>query len=74
MSDHVAELVTDLEAARQLYAPDAPWSAQSVGYFMQAVLQGSFIFAKAKQGPEVALECVQHLRRYLEMLFHQPKS
>jgi TetR/AcrR family transcriptional regulator, transcriptional repressor for nem operon len=74
MSDHVAELVKDLEAARQLYAPDAPWSAQSVGYFMQAVLQGSFIFAKAKQGPEVALECLRHLRRYLETLFHQSKS
>lgn len=74
MSDHVAELVKDLEAARQLYAPDAPWSAQTVGYFMQAVLQGSFIFAKAKQGPEVALECLRHLRRYLETLFHQSKS
>ena len=74
MSEHVGQLVKDLDAAKQLYAPDAPWTAQSVGYFMQAVLQGAFIFAKAKQGPEVALECLQHLRRYLEMLFHQPKS
>jgi TetR/AcrR family transcriptional repressor of nem operon len=56
-----------------LYAPDAPWCAQGVGYFMQAVLQGAFIFAKAKQGPEVALECLQHLRRYLETLFHQAR-
>ena len=73
MSEHVAELEKDLEAAKQLYAPDAPWSAQSVGYFMQAVLQGAFIFAKAKQGPEVAIESLQHLRRYLEMLFHPTK-
>jgi TetR/AcrR family transcriptional repressor of nem operon len=74
MSDHVAELVKDLNAAKQLYAPDAPWNAQSVGYFMQAVLQGAFIFAKAKQGPGIALECLQHLRRYLETLFSSSKS
>ena len=74
MSAHVAELVRDIDAAKQQYAPDAPWSAQSVGYFMQAVLQGSFIFAKAKQSPEVAIECLAHLRRYLETLFGQPSN
>jgi TetR/AcrR family transcriptional repressor of nem operon len=74
MSEHVAELVRDIEAAKQLYAPDAPWSAESVGYFMQSVLQGAFIFAKAKQSPEVALECLAHLRRYLETLFDQPRN
>jgi hypothetical protein len=41
---------------------------------MQAVLQGSFIFAKAKQGPEVAAQCIAHLRRYLQMLFDRPDS
>jgi TetR/AcrR family transcriptional repressor of nem operon len=71
MSVHIAGLERDIEAAKQLYAPDASWSAQSVGYFMQAVLQGSFIFAKAKQGPDVALASLAHLRRYLEMLFNQ---
>ena len=69
MSDHIAALTRDLEAAKRLYAPDAPWSAESVGYFMQSVLQGAFIFAKAKQGPAVALECLAHLRHYLETLF-----
>lgn len=71
MSAHVAELVRDIEAAKQLYAPEAAWSAQSVGYFMQSVLQGAFIFAKAKQGPEVARDSLAHLRAYLEMLFNQ---
>jgi len=71
MSEHVAELTRDVEAAKQLYAPDARWSAESVGYFMQAVLQGAFIFAKAKQSPEVAVESLRHLRRYLEMLLGQ---
>ncbi len=74
MSAHVAELARDLEAAKQLYASDAAWSPQSVGYFMQAVLQGSFIFAKAKQSPEIATQCLQHLRHYLETLLNQPTN
>jgi TetR/AcrR family transcriptional regulator, transcriptional repressor for nem operon len=74
MSEHVAELTRDIEAAKQKYAPDATWSAQSVGYYMQSVLQGAFIFAKAKQNPEVATECLGHLRRYLETLLGQPNN
>lgn len=68
LSDHIAMLARDVEAAKQLYAPEAQWSPQSVGAFMQAVLQGSFIFAKARQDPRVAAENLAHLRRYLEML------
>jgi len=68
MSEHVADLTRDIESAKQLYAPDAPWSAESVGYFMQAVLQGAFIFAKAKQNPRVTVESLGHLRRYLETI------
>jgi TetR/AcrR family transcriptional repressor of nem operon len=71
MSEHVADLTRDIQAAKQLCAPDAPWSAESVGYFMQSVLQGAFIFAKAKQDTRVAVESLGHLRRYLEMLFSQ---
>ena len=51
LSAHIAELTRDAEAARRLYAPNAPWSTESVGNFMQAVLQGSFIFAKATRAP-----------------------
>lgn len=72
MSEHVADLTRDIEAAKQRYAPDAEWSAESVGYFMQSVLQGAFIFAKAKQNPRVAVESLGHLRRYLEVLLGQP--
>src|SRR5229473_7848195 len=49
LSSHIAELTRDIEAAKKLYAPKARWSAESVGFFIQSVLQGSFIFAKAKQ-------------------------
>jgi TetR/AcrR family transcriptional repressor of nem operon len=70
MTRHVEHLAVHIEAARARYAPDAPWSAASVGYFIQALLQGSFIFAKAKQGPEVARQNLEHLRRYLLQLFN----
>lgn len=68
MSSHVAFLTRDIEAARLQYAPDASWTAESVGYFIQAVLQGSFIFAKAKQSAAIARGNLTHLRRYLESL------
>jgi TetR/AcrR family transcriptional repressor of nem operon len=72
MSDHIDMLVRDIDAAKKLYAPDDDWDPRSVGYFIQSVLQGAFIFAKVKQGPDVARDSVRHLRRYLEMLLHAP--
>ncbi len=69
MSAHIAEMVLDIEAAKQRYAPDATWNSDSVGYFMQAVLQGAFVYSKAKQSPQVAIDCLVHLRSYLESLF-----
>ena len=74
LSDHVAELTRDLVAAKKRYAPKAAWDPESVGYFMQSVLQGAFIFAKARQSPEVARECLEHLRRYLETLLGRPRT
>ncbi len=70
MATHIAILMRDIEAAKRLYAPDATWSVESVGYFIQSVLQGAFIFAKARQGPDVVRESLAHLRRYLEFLFN----
>ncbi len=74
MSAHIAALVSDIEAAKQRYVPDATWTAESVGYFIQSVLQGAFIFAKAKRSADVAHESLAHLRRYLEVLFTQPRN
>ncbi len=69
---HANRVAKDIAAAKALYAPDAAWSAESLGLYTQAVLQGSFVLAKAKGGPEVARECVAHLRRYILQLFHRP--
>jgi TetR/AcrR family transcriptional repressor of nem operon len=74
LTSHIAALTPDVAAAKALYAPTAPWTSESVGTFMQSVLQGAFIFAKAQQGPAVIVECLEHLRRYLQMLFRQPET
>jgi TetR/AcrR family transcriptional repressor of nem operon len=74
LSAHIAIITRDIEAAKKLYAPEAPWKAKSVGTFIQSVLQGAFILAKAKQGPEVVRESLEHLRRYLGQLFNQPRA
>jgi TetR/AcrR family transcriptional regulator, transcriptional repressor for nem operon len=66
---HIEELTRDLDEAKKLHAPKAAWTARSVGYFIQGVLQGSFIFAKAEQGPDIVRANLEHLRRYLQTLF-----
>jgi TetR/AcrR family transcriptional repressor of nem operon len=73
MSSHIAALTRDVEAAKRLHAPKAAWSAQSVGCFIQTVLQGAFIFAKATQSPDTVRQSLAHLRRYLKSLF-QPQT
>jgi TetR/AcrR family transcriptional repressor of nem operon len=66
MSRHIAMLMRDIAAAKEIYAPAAEWTPESLGYFIQAVLQGSFIFAKAKLDARVARDNLGHLRAYLE--------
>jgi TetR/AcrR family transcriptional repressor of nem operon len=68
---HAAEVAKDIAAAQALYAPDAAWSAEGLALHTQAVLQGAFILAKAKNGNAIARDSVAHLRRYLELLFHR---
>ena len=69
MKQHVAGITKDVEEAKARYAPDAPWSPESLSFHMQAVLQGSLIYAKATLGTQIAAEALAHLRRYLELLF-----
>jgi TetR/AcrR family transcriptional regulator, transcriptional repressor for nem operon len=74
LSEHVAELTRDVAAAKARYAPQASWNPESVGYFMQCVLQGAFIFAKAKQSAEIATASLGHLRNYLVSLLGHPEN
>ena len=72
LTQHIAELTRDISLAKERYAPAAAWSAESLGTFMQSVLQGAFIFAKARQSPASVRESLAHLRRYLLLLFNPP--
>ena len=74
MSAHVAQVAKDVEDAKKLYAPNATWSAESLAFYTQAVLQGAFILAKAKQNSDVAAESIAHLRHYVETLFNTTKA
>jgi TetR/AcrR family transcriptional regulator, transcriptional repressor for nem operon len=68
ISEHAERLETDIAEAKARYAPDAAWTSESAALYSQAVLQGAFILAKAKHGPEVAADCLDHLKRYFETL------
>jgi len=66
---HAAKVAADIAEAMKRYRIRASWSAESLALHTQAVLQGAFILAKIKGGPEVAAASIDHLRRYIELLF-----
>jgi len=55
------------------YRLRAPWTAESLALHTQAVLQGAFIMAKAKGGATIAASSIEHLHRYIELLFQPAK-
>jgi TetR/AcrR family transcriptional repressor of nem operon len=72
LSDHSATLVPDIEEAMRQRGIHAAWTAESLAFYIQANIQGAFILAKAKYGPKIAADCIDHLHRYIELLFDQP--
>jgi TetR/AcrR family transcriptional repressor of nem operon len=54
------------------YRIRGPWTAESLALHTQAVLQGAFILAKSKGNAAVAEASIDHLRRYVELLFGRP--
>ena len=74
MTAHTAQIARDIAEAKRLYAPKASWSAESLAFYTQAVLQGAFILAKAKQDSTVAAESIAHLRDHVATLFSQAKT
>ncbi len=71
---HAGTLVDDIREAMFKHGVTGDWTAESLAAHTQAVLQGAFILAKARNDVGVAIESVDHLRRYLELLFVQPKT
>ncbi len=74
ISGHAAKVAADIAEARKRYRVRASWTAESLGLHTQAVLQGAFIMAKAGGGAAIAAASIDHLRRYIELLFQPAKS
>jgi TetR/AcrR family transcriptional repressor of nem operon len=74
ISGHAATLEPMIAEAVNLYGIRADWTPRSLALYIQAVIQGAFVLAKAKEGREIAAECLDHLRRYLELLFKNSKQ
>ena len=71
ISGHAETLEDDIAEAIELYGADPGLTAKSLALHTQAVLQGAFILAKAKDDPAAATDSIAHLRRYFELLFNQ---
>lgn len=69
ISDHAATLEADIGAAMRARGLCPGWTARSLALHTQAVLQGAFILAKARGGAEIAADSIDHLARYLRLLF-----
>jgi len=70
---HTGTLEADIEAALERYRVSGV-TASSLAEHTQAVLQGAFVLAKARGGPEVAADSLTHLKRYFLLLFKSGKE
>ncbi len=70
---HAATLEPDIAAILKTRRIAAEWTPASLARHIQAVLQGAFILAKAMGDRTVALETVDHLKRYLTLLLSKPQ-
>jgi TetR/AcrR family transcriptional regulator, transcriptional repressor for nem operon len=69
LSAHAKTLQADIREAMRTYRVRDNWTAESLALHIQAVIQGGFILAKAKASAAAAADGLDHLRRYLELLF-----
>ncbi len=74
MFAHAQTLEADIAAAMQARKVQGDWTAASLARHTQAVLQGAFILAKAADDRTLAIESVDHLQRYIELLFGVPAT
>jgi TetR/AcrR family transcriptional regulator, transcriptional repressor for nem operon len=69
ISNHAARIEADIAAALAARGLRPEWTAAGLALHTQAVLQGAFILAKARGGPDVAADSIDHLIRYVRLLF-----
>lgn len=72
---HALTLAPDIQAAMDARGMrDVGWTAESLALHTQVVLQGAFILAKAKDSVSVAIDSINHLTRYVTLLFSRPQE
>lgn len=71
---HAGTLEGMIGDARARHGVLGDWTNSSLARHIQAVLQGAFILAKAVGGPAPAAESLDHLARYIRLLFADPET
>jgi TetR/AcrR family transcriptional repressor of nem operon len=66
---HAASLEADIRQAMADRGIVADWTAESLARQTQAVVQGALVLAKAANDPAPARESLDHLDRYIRLLF-----
>jgi TetR/AcrR family transcriptional repressor of nem operon len=71
---HAETLETDIDEAMRKYGVAKGITARSLALHTQGVIQGAFILAKTTGSAAVAADSIDHLRRYLALLFLTSKG
>ncbi|WP_119271133.1 TetR/AcrR family transcriptional regulator [Taklimakanibacter deserti] len=74
MSENAQALTEIIMAAMRHRKIDAGWTAESLARYIQTVIQGAIILAKGQGQAQTAHESMDHLRRYVELLFPRPNK
>jgi TetR/AcrR family transcriptional regulator, transcriptional repressor for nem operon len=69
IAGHAKMLEADIRAAMHDRGIRGTWTADSLAQHILTVIHGGFILAKARGSADVASESLDHLRRYIELLF-----
>ena len=69
---HAKTLEADIREAMRQHKVRGRFTAESLALHTQAVVQGALLLAKVTGSTAVAAQSLDHLRRYLELLFAAP--
>lgn len=67
---HASTLEADIGAAMRSRGISGDWTAAGLARHTQAVIQGAFVLAKAGNDLKLAHDSLDHLERYIRLLFH----
>lgn len=72
ITEQAKGLEADIREAMREHGVRGGWTPESLALHIQSVIQGGGVLAKAQGNGAVIIECLDHLRRYVELLFGQP--